>query len=275
MIFRPPLILAEAEIAGLMSRNNLALDDWLVWPEDGALSRWATSDFRRRAAAIEGLAMKICVIGAGSIGGLLAARLARAGEEVSVIARGAHLEAIKRDGLRLVEAEGGEFAAKVAATDKIRDLGAQDCVILGMKAHQVAAVAAEVPALLDRDATVLTAQNGVPWWYFFKHGGEHEGRRLEAVDPGGVIADHLPIDRIIGSVVYAAAEIVAPGVVNMGFPKGICQFHLRRPRPDVLLSDRAAKPFHNMAGERTASRGRSRPNRRSGRPPDFAAKSTR
>jgi 2-dehydropantoate 2-reductase len=158
--------------------------------------------------------MKICVIGAGSIGGLLAAKLARAGEEVSVIARGAHLEAIRKDGLRLIEEEGGESAVKVAATDRINDIGAQDCVILGMKAHQVAAVAADVPALLDRDATILTAQNGIPWWYFFKHGGEHEGRRLESVDPGGVIADHLPIDRIIGSVVYAAAEIVAPGVIK-------------------------------------------------------------
>ena len=158
--------------------------------------------------------MRICVIGAGSIGGLLAAKLARAGEDVSVIARGAHLEAIKRDGLRLIEEDGGDFAVEVAATDRISDLGAQDCVILGMKAHQVAAVAAEVPALLDRNATILTAQNGIPWWYFFKHGGEHEGRRLETVDPGGLIADHLPVDRVIGSVVYAAAEIVAPGLIK-------------------------------------------------------------
>ena len=158
--------------------------------------------------------MRICLIGAGSIGGLLAAKLARSGEDVSVIARGAHLEAIKRDGLRLIEEDGCDFAVEVAATDKIRNLGVQDCVILGMKAHQVAAVAAEVPALLDRDATILTAQNGIPWWYFFKHGGEHEGRRLETVDPGGLIADHLPVDRVIGSVVYAAAEIVAPGLIK-------------------------------------------------------------
>ncbi len=158
--------------------------------------------------------MRICVIGAGSIGGLLAAKLARAGEDVSVVARGAHLEAIRKDGLRLIEEDGGDFAVRVAATDKIKQIGPQDCVILGMKAHQVAAVAADVPALLDRSGTILTAQNGIPWWYFFKHGGEHEGRRLETVDPGGVIADHLPIDRIIGSVVYPAAEIVAPGVIK-------------------------------------------------------------
>ncbi len=157
--------------------------------------------------------MRICVIGAGSIGGLLAAKLARAGEDVAVVARGAHLTAIRHNGLRLIEG-GGEFAVKVQATDRIGELGRQDCVVLGMKAHQVAAVAADVPALLDRETTILTAQNGIPWWYFFKHGGEHEGRRLESVDPGGAIADRLPVDRIIGSVVYAAAEIAAPGVIR-------------------------------------------------------------
>ncbi len=158
--------------------------------------------------------MRICVVGAGAIGGLLAARLARAGEVVSVVARGAHLEAIRKDGLRLTDEHGGGFAVEVATTDKIREVGAQDCVILAVKAHQVAAVAADIPALLGRDATIVTAQNGIPWWYFFKHGGEHEGRRLETVDPGGVIAAHLPVERVIGSVVYAAAEIVAPGVIK-------------------------------------------------------------
>jgi len=158
--------------------------------------------------------MRICVIGAGSVGGLLAAKLARAGEDVSVVARGAHLEAIKRDGLRLVEEDGGEFAVKLAASDKIADFRAMDCVVLAMKAHQVAAVAAEVPAMLGPAGVILTAQNGIPWWYFFKHGGAHEGRRIDSVDPGGFIADHLPIGRVLGSVVYAAAEIAAPGVIR-------------------------------------------------------------
>jgi 2-dehydropantoate 2-reductase len=157
--------------------------------------------------------MRICVIGAGSIGGLLAARLARAGEDVAVVARGAHLAAIRKNGLRLIESD-GEFVVQVRATDRIGELGHQDCVILGMKAHQVADVVADAPALLGAETTILTAQNGVPWWYFFKHGGAHEGRRLESVDPGGVVADRLPIDRIIGSVVYAAAEIAAPGVIK-------------------------------------------------------------
>ena len=157
--------------------------------------------------------MKICVIGAGSIGGLLAARLARAGEDVAVVARGAHLAAIRQNGLRLIESD-GEFVARVRATDRIAELGHQDCVILGVKAHQVADVVADASTLLGAETTILTAQNGIPWWYFFKHGGAQEGRRLESVDPGGVVADHLPIDRIVGSVVYAAAEIAAPGVIK-------------------------------------------------------------
>ena len=157
--------------------------------------------------------MRIAVIGVGAIGGLLAASLARAGEEVSVVARGAHLHAIRAKGLKLVDAA-GEFSAQLAATDRISDLPPQDCVVIGVKAHQVADIAGDVPGLLGPETTILTAQNGVPWWYFEKHGGEHEGRRLESVDPGGRIARALPIERIIGSVVYPAAEIVAPGMIR-------------------------------------------------------------
>lgn len=157
--------------------------------------------------------MRICVIGAGAIGGLLAARLAHVGEEVSVIARGPHLAAINAEGLRLIE-EGQEIVAKVKASNTIADVGEQDLVILGMKAHQVAAVVRDLPAIYGPQTAVLTAQNGIPWWYFFKHGGPHEGARLESVDPGGVIADNLPIDRVLASVVYPAAEIERPGVIR-------------------------------------------------------------
>lgn len=158
--------------------------------------------------------MKICVVGAGAIGGLLAAKLQHAGEDVSVIARGPHLAAIKSSGLKLVEETGDEIVAPVRATDKIAEAGQQDLVILGMKAHQVAAVVNDLEHLYTPDTTVLTAQNGIPWWYFFKHGGTYEGRRLESVDPGGVVADNLPIDRVLASVVYPAAEIVEPGVIK-------------------------------------------------------------
>jgi len=157
--------------------------------------------------------LKICVIGAGAIGGLLAAKLAQSGEEVSVVARGAHLAAIRERGLVLKE-DGREIVARVAATASIADVLAPDLVILGMKAHQVAAVVGEVSAILGPDSLVLTAQNGIPWWYFFKHGGPYEGVRLQSVDPGGVIADQLPIDQLIASVVYPAAEIERPGIVR-------------------------------------------------------------
>lgn len=158
--------------------------------------------------------MKICVVGAGGIGGLLAARLAQSGEDVTVIARGPHLAAIRANGLTLIEEDGSETTSKIAATDKIADAGKQDLVILGMKAQQVAAVVHDLPAMFKDDTAVLTAQNGIPWWYFFKMGGPHEGRRLDSVDPGGIVADNLPAERVLGSVVYPAAEILRPGVIK-------------------------------------------------------------
>ncbi|HET6387733.1 2-dehydropantoate 2-reductase [Hyphomicrobium sp.] len=158
--------------------------------------------------------MKICVVGAGGIGGLLAARLAQHGEEVTVIARGPHLAAIRANGLKLIEEDGTENVSRIAATDKISEAGEQDLVILGIKAHQVAAVVRDLPAMYGRDTAVLTAQNGIPWWYFLRVSGPHEGRRLESVDPGGIIADNLPAERVLGSVVYPAAEITEPGVIK-------------------------------------------------------------
>ena len=157
--------------------------------------------------------MKIGVIGAGAIGGLLATKLSVAGEEVKVIARGAHLEAILANGLILIE-EDKKVVANVIASDKITDLGQQDLIILGMKAHQIAASVRDLAAILGPKTTVLTAQNGIPWWYFHKHGGVHEGMRLESVDPDGVIAEHLSIDRVLASVVYPAATIESPGIIR-------------------------------------------------------------
>jgi len=157
--------------------------------------------------------MRIAIVGTGAIGGLLAARLARAGEQVCVVARGAHLEAIRAHGLKLIDAE-GEHVTRPAASSRLADLGAQDCVALGVKAHQVGDVAADVAAALGPETIVLTAQNGVPWWYFHKSGGPHEGRRLASVDPDGRLGALLPAERLIGSVVYAAGEIVAPGVIR-------------------------------------------------------------
>ena len=158
--------------------------------------------------------MKICVVGAGAIGGYLAVKLAGSGHDVSVILRGANLAAARENGLKLLMEDGSEHLARVQATDRIADLGRQDIVILGMKAHQVAAVAADIPALLGPDSMIVTAQNGVPWWYFHKHGGPYEGRRVEAVDPGGAVSSRLDVEHIIGSIVYPACEMAAPGVIR-------------------------------------------------------------
>ena len=157
--------------------------------------------------------MNITVIAAGAIGGLMAAKLAAAGEAVSVVARGEHLNAIRERGLVLKEG-GEEIVARVDATDRIADAGRPDLVVLAVKAHQLAPIAADVASILSPSTMVITAQNGIPWWYFFKHGGPHEGVRLKSVDPGGVIADHLPIDAIIAGIVYQAAEIESPGVIR-------------------------------------------------------------
>jgi len=158
--------------------------------------------------------MRICVIGAGAIGGLLAARLAQSGQEVSVIARGAHLEAIKRDGLKLIAEDGSTVQTHPKASQSMQGLGPQDVVVLGMKAHQVSAIIADLPSLYHEDTMVLTAQNGIPWWYFQKHGGPHDGLVLKRVDPDGLITKGIDPNRLIGSVVYPAGEIVAPGIIR-------------------------------------------------------------
>jgi 2-dehydropantoate 2-reductase len=160
--------------------------------------------------------MKICIVGAGAIGGYLGARLALSGEEVTLIARGAHLEAITRHGLTLRMADGAaEVARPALATSDMRAAGPQDAVIVAVKAHALPAVAPAMRALYGADTIVVTAQNGIPWWYFHKHGGPYEGRRVEAVDPGGAIEATIEIERLIGCVVYPAAELAAPGVVQL------------------------------------------------------------
>ncbi|MEN9759212.1 MAG: hypothetical protein RL676_361, partial [Pseudomonadota bacterium] len=120
--------------------------------------------------------MKICIVGAGAIGGLLGARLAKAGEEVTLVARGPQLEALKANGLRFIEEDGSEFVVTPKAVGSIRDAGPQDVIVLGMKAHQVAAVVPDLASAYHNDTIVLTAQNGIPYWYFMKHGGAHEGK---------------------------------------------------------------------------------------------------
>ena len=168
--------------------------------------------------------MKVCVVGAGAIGGYLAVRIARAGHDVSVIARGPHLAAIRANGLKLIEEDGESVADGLTATDRIRDLGAHDLVLLALKAHQIAAVVDDLPALLGPRTCLVTLQNGIPWWYFQKLGGPYADRVVEAVDPGGVLFHAVDPDRVIGCIAYPAATITEPGVVRhvegVRFPVG-------------------------------------------------------
>jgi 2-dehydropantoate 2-reductase len=159
--------------------------------------------------------MKIAIIGAGAIGGLVGARLALAGQDVTFIVRGANLDAIRSNGIKLVSRDGTEAVAlDVRATDDYIEAGVQDVVILALKAHQLAAVAASVPWLLGPGTTVVTMQNGIPYWYFHRHGGRLEGYRMRSVDPTGLVGKMIPAQRVIGCVVYPASELVAPGVVR-------------------------------------------------------------
>jgi 2-dehydropantoate 2-reductase len=162
-----------------------------------------------------GIDMKIAVIGAGAIGGLVGAKLALAGEDVTFIVRGKNLDAIATNGFKLIAADGTEqVALNAKATDRYDQAGPQDIVILAMKAHQVEAVANDVPKLFGPETVVVTMQNGIPFWYFHNHGGALAGTPVRSVDPTGVVAARIPAGRVIGCVVYPASELVAPGVVK-------------------------------------------------------------
>jgi len=159
--------------------------------------------------------MKIAVVGTGAIGGYLGGWLAAAGYPVSYLARGANLEALKRHGLRVIGEDGTEVQARGQAAERPEDLGPQDVVLLTVKAHQVAAVAPGLSALCHQDTTIVTMQNGIPWWYFHRHGGPLDGRQLHSVDPDGTITRLIDSSRIVGSVVYPAAVLEGPGVVRV------------------------------------------------------------
>ncbi len=159
--------------------------------------------------------MKICVVGAGAIGGLLAVRLAEAGEQLTVVDQGAHLQAIQRSGLKLLMADGSEHVTRsLEAVASIRQAGPQDVVILAVKGHILAEIASELGSLMSDDTIILPMQNGLPWWYFHKHGGEYDGQPIECLDPDGRLAAHIDVDRVIGCVVFPAGEIVSPGIVR-------------------------------------------------------------
>lgn len=158
--------------------------------------------------------MKICIFGAGAIGGLVGAKLALKGEtDVSLIARGPHLDAMRRNGLVLREGD-NETVVKVTATSDAKELGPQDYIFLALKAHSIPGILDSLKPLIGADTAVVTGQNGVPWWYFYKQSGPYENQRIEAVDPGGRIWDGIGPERAIGCVVHPAAEIEAPGIIR-------------------------------------------------------------
>ena len=177
--------------------------------------------------------MKICVFGAGAIGGYIGVKLAQAGADVSLVARGPHLAAMQQNGLRLIEEEQVDTVS-VTASDTPEDLGEQDYVIITLKAHSVPPVVEKMRPLIGPNTTVVSGVNGVPWWYFHKLGGPLDGTRVHSVDPGDAQWNGFGPDNVLGCVVYPAAEVIEPGVIK----------HLEGNRfslgePDGSKSDRA------------------------------------
>lgn len=174
--------------------------------------------------------MRVCIVGAGAIGGLLGVRLAISGQQVSVLARGSNLAAIRSDGMKLVEPDGSVLVAtELEASDDFASLGPQDLVVLALKAQQIAEIAHQLPLLYHDDTVVLPLQNGIPWWFFQKFPGPYDGRRLRTLDPDGTLEQHIPVDRIVASIAYPAAERDAPGVFRLvegdRFPVGELDGH--------------------------------------------------
>lgn len=185
--------------------------------------------------------MRICIYGAGAIGGYLGARLSEH-HDVTLIARGAHLAAMKEHGL-CVRSDGEERISHPRCTDDPSEVGPQDYVIITLKAHSVPAVLDRLPALLGPDTCVVTAVNGIPWWYFHRLDGPFSGRRLESVDPGGRQWDVIGPERALGCVVYPACELVEPGVIEHQSGNKLCIGE-----PNGEKSDRARRLTKALVG---------------------------
>ena len=157
--------------------------------------------------------MKFLIAGAGAIGAYIGARMAQAGFDVTLFARGPHLRAMQEHGVRIKSGE-GDFVARPTIASSLEEVGPVDVVFLGVKAHGLPQLAPHLEPVLGPDTTVVSTQNGIPWWYFQGFGGEWEGLRLERVDPGGVISSAIKAKRVVGSIIYFATEIAAPGVIH-------------------------------------------------------------
>ena len=186
--------------------------------------------------------MRIAIAGAGAIGGYIGARLAKAGADVVLFARGPHLRAMQEAGLRVVSPD-GDFDVKPEAVGELSAIGHADVVILGVKAHGIASLAPQLRPLFGPDTMVVSTQNGIPWWYFQNHPGDLDGLHLESVDPGGAIAKAIEPERVVGSLAYFATDIAEPGVIHhtegnrltLGEPSGARTERLKA-LADVLIA---------------------------------------
>src|SRR6266567_1826698 len=186
--------------------------------------------------------MRFLVAGAGAVGAYIGARMVRDGQDVTLFARGPHYLAMKERGVRVLEAD-DDFVVHPEVVDDLEKAGNADVVFLGVKAHSLAGLAPKLRPLIAAGTVFVSTQNGIPWWYFHKHGGDLEGLRLEKVDPGGIISSVIEPDRVIGSIVYFAAEIAEPGVIrhiegnriSLGEPDGSRSDRIRK-LAEILIS---------------------------------------
>jgi 2-dehydropantoate 2-reductase len=185
--------------------------------------------------------VKTVIAGAGAIGAYIGARMAHAGQEVVLFARGPHFRAMKDNGVRVREAD-SEFVVRPQVVDDLERAGKADVVILGVKAHSLPALAPRLQPLIGKDTVFVSTQNGIPWWYFQRHGGEFEGIRIERVDPGGAISSVIEAGRVVASIVYFSTEVIEPGVVrhiegnriSLGEPDGTRSDRIRS-LADILI----------------------------------------
>jgi len=157
--------------------------------------------------------MRFLIVGAGAVGGFIGAMLSRAGADVTLLARGAHLRAMSEHGVRIFGSL-GEFVAHPNVTDDPSSIGEVDVVVLTLKAHSLPEISARVAPLIGPSTAIVSAQNGIPWWYFYRHGGDLEGLRLKSVDPDGKLNEHFPPERTIGCVIYCSTVVSEPGVIQ-------------------------------------------------------------
>src|ERR1700752_2997528 len=157
--------------------------------------------------------MRFLIAGAGAIGAYIGARMAQAGFDVTLFARGPHLRAMQEHGVQVKSAD-GDFTARPRIVGSLVEVGAVDVVFLGVKAHALPQLAPQLKPVLGPETTVVSTQNGIPWWYFQSFGGQWDGLHLERIDPGGVIASAIEVRRVVGSIVYFSTEVIAPGVVQ-------------------------------------------------------------